>query len=153
VHYHVDGYNLAHWLAGDDDLLPLEMRQLLNAALSARLPADAESVHIYWDLRNPAPGIPANEYLGWCTAHNVPDADAAIIDAIYAQPAPHEHIVVSRDREVTGKSRQLGAGTWEPRDLLGDVGGRGVGQGGGRRGPGKRGGKRRGKGGRRGGRR
>lgn len=145
MHYHVDGYNLAHWLAGDDDLLPLELRQLLNAALSARVPQDAESVHVYWDVRNPAFGIPANEFMGWGTAHNVPDADAAIIDAIYAAPTPRNHIVVSRDREVTGKSRQLGAKAWEPRDLLGDIGGGGGGQGGGRRRPGKRGRKGRGR--------
>lgn len=150
MHYHVDGYNLAHWLAGDDDLLPLEMRQLLNAALSARIPPDAESVHIYWDVRNPDPAIPANEYLGWATAHNVPDADAAIIDAIYAAPDPHNHVAVSRDREVTGKSRQLGAKTWSPADLLGDVGGGSSGGGGPRRG---KGGGRKGKGGRRGRRR
>ena len=125
VHYHVDGYNLAHWLAGDHDLLPLAMRELLNRALSSRVPGDAESLHVYWDVRTPNPAIPANEYMTWCTAHNVPDADAAIIEAIYQAHEPHKHIVVSRDREVTGKSRQLGAKAWEPADLLGDVGGNG----------------------------
>ena len=123
VHYHVDGYNLAHWLAGEHDLLPSGLRELLNRALSSHVPGDAESLHVYWDVRTPNPAIPVNESMGWCTAHNVPDADAAIIDAIYQADEPHKHIVVSRDREVTGKSRQLGAKAWDPVDLLGDVGG------------------------------
>src|SRR5262245_7529207 len=60
VHYHVDGYNLAHWLAGgDDDMQPLALRKLLTAALRARVPRDAESVHVYWDVRRPSPGLPS----------------------------------------------------------------------------------------------
>jgi hypothetical protein len=123
VHYLIDGYNLAHWLAQglaqDDDLDPEQLRELLLEALERRVPADAESLRIYWDVRRMHPGIPANEYLDWCTMHNVPDADAAIIDAVYDADRPQRLVVVSRDREVTGKSRQLGAKTRSPAELLG----------------------------------
>jgi hypothetical protein len=122
VHYHIDGYNLAHWLADDDDLQPHALRALLIGALRPRLPRDAESVHIYWDVRRPSPAIPANEYLDWCTMHNVPDADAAIIDAVADSHEPRRLVVVSRDREVTGKSRQLGARILSPSELLGPRG-------------------------------
>ena len=125
--YLVDGYNLAHWLAGDEDLGPQELRERLHAALAGRRPPDAEELHVYWDVKSRDPAIPAHEYHGWCTGHNVPDADAAIIDAVYAAPDPARCVVVSRDREVVGKSRQLGARVLEPRDLLGDVPGAGGG--------------------------
>ncbi len=142
VHYLVDGYNLAHWLAGDEDMLPTEMRHLLYQALAGRLPHDAESVHIYWDVRRANPHLAAQESMGWCTAYNVPDADAAIIDAIYATEAPSRCIVVSHDREVTGKCRQLGAKAWRAEDLLGDLGGGGDDDGRGRSPGGGRGGSR-----------
>ena len=119
VNYLIDGYNLAFWLAGDDDLAPQQMRELLMGRLVAARPKDAESLHIYWDVRRPNPAIPANTYLDWCTMHNVPDADAAIIDAVYASDTPRRCMVVSRDREVTGRSRQLGAKVMSPKELLG----------------------------------
>ncbi len=119
MHYLIDGYNLAFWLAGDDDLDPHQLRELLLGKLATSRPPDAESLHIYWDVRRPNPAIPANTYLDWCTMHNVPDADAAIIDAVYDAEAPRRCMVVSRDREVTGRSRQLGAKVMSPKDLLG----------------------------------
>jgi hypothetical protein len=122
MRYLIDGYNLAHWLAGDDDLEPDELRALLIARLKGTRFDNAESVDIYWDVRRPNPAIPAHTYLDWCTMHNVPDADAAIIDAVYDAETPHRCTVVSRDREVTGKSRQLGARTRSPRELLGPRG-------------------------------
>jgi hypothetical protein len=119
VRYLIDGYNLAHWLAGDDDLAPDELRALLIARLQRTRFQNAESVDIFWDVRRPSPSTPAHTYLDWCTMHNVPDADAAIIDAVYDSDTPARCTVVSRDREVTGKSRQLGARTQSPRELLG----------------------------------
>lgn len=120
MHYLLDGYNLAHWLApGDHDLEPRQLRELLLGQLAGRVPGDASSVAVYWDVRNMHPGIPQRESLGWCVQHNVPDADAAIIDAVYDAARPSDCVVVSRDREVTGKSRQLGARTMQPGDLLG----------------------------------
>lgn len=119
MHYLIDGYNLAHWLADDDELEPAELRALLLGALARRVPADAESVHVYWDVRRPHPAIPLHEDHGFCSAHNVPDADAAIVDAVYASDAPRRLVVVSRDREVTGRSRQLGARVLAPAQLLG----------------------------------
>lgn len=120
MHYLLDGYNLAHWLApGDHDLDAHQLRALLLAHASGRVPGDAASMAIYWDVRKMHPGIPARENMGWCVQHNVPDADAAIINAVYDAARPHECTVVSRDREVTGKSRQLGARTMSPDDLLG----------------------------------
>ena len=119
MHYLLDGYNLAHWLAAGEDLEPLALRDLLLSRLVDRRPKDAESLRIYWDVRRPGPGIDANAYLDWCTMHNVPDADAAIIDAVWASDVPRKLVVVSRDREVVGKCRQLGARTQGPGDLLG----------------------------------
>ena len=109
MHYLIDGYNVAHWLAKDPDAAPAVLRAVLMRALAARRPHDAESLRIFWDVRRPDPAIPANEYLDWCTVHNVPDADAAIVDAVHGADAPARVMVVSRDREVTGRSRQLGA--------------------------------------------
>jgi len=119
VHYLIDGYNVAHWLARDADLRPAELRRLVLDTLGRRPPADARSIHVYWDVRADDPSIPPHESLGWCSVHNVPDADAAIVDAVYDAERPGEHVVVSRDREVTGRSRQLGARAMSPRDLLG----------------------------------
>ncbi|MFT7462151.1 MAG: hypothetical protein ACI9EF_000488 [Pseudohongiellaceae bacterium] len=119
VNYLIDGYNLAFWLAGDDDLEPLEMRELLLGRLRSACPKDASSLHIYWDVRRPNPSIPAHTYLDWCTMHNVPDADAAIIDAVYDADSPRHCLVVSRDREVTGRSKQLGAKVMSPDEFFG----------------------------------
>jgi hypothetical protein len=62
--------------------------------------------------------IPPNEYLDWCTMHNVPSADEAIIDAVYSAAEARGLCVVSGDREVTGKSRQLGARIMTPEQFL-----------------------------------
>ena len=118
VHYLVDGYNAAHWLARDPDTSAAQLRDLLIRTLATQVPRDAESVRIFWDVRRPDPSIPANTYLDWCTMHNVPDADAAIIDTVYASKARATLVVVSRDREVTGRSGQLGAKIMGPRDLF-----------------------------------
>lgn len=118
MHYLLDGYNIAHWLLSDDDLTANQLRAGALAALQNGLPANASKVDIYWDVRRPSPSIPPNEYLDWCTMHNVPDADAAIIDAVYNAPNARGLCVVSRDREVTGKCKQLGARTMSPDDFL-----------------------------------
>jgi hypothetical protein len=118
VRYLIDGYNLAHWLLRDDELLPEQLRTRLLAALRGKLPKDATGVDIYWDVRKPNPSIPQRESLGWCTAHNVPSADEAIIDAVYDAADARALCVVSRDREVTGKSRQLGARIMAPDQFL-----------------------------------
>ncbi len=117
--YLIDGYNLAHWLLRDDELPPAQLRARTLAALRPALPGDAEDVHVYWDVRRPSPAIPAHEYSGWCTQHNVPSADEAIVDAVADADAPRRLCVVSRDREVAGRSRQLGAKAISPADLLG----------------------------------
>lgn len=119
MRYLIDGYNLAHWLARDDDLRPDQLRLLLLTALGRRRPRDATRIEVYWDVRRPNPSVPAREDLGWCVQFNVPDADAAIVDAVYDADQPRRCVVVSRDREVTGRSRQLGARTKAPGDLLG----------------------------------
>ena len=139
MHYHLDGYNLAHRLAyrlaeeeGDDDedLTPPELRHLLYAHLEGVRPQDAESLHLYWDVTVRDPGIPANEYRDRLTVHNVPDADAAIIDAVYASGDPGRQMAVSSDREVTGRSRQLGARCMTAEEFLfpGDGGNKGRGR-------------------------
>jgi hypothetical protein len=119
VKYLLDGYNLAHWLLRDDELSPDQLRAGLMSVLRQSLPADATEVHVYWDVRRPSPLIRPNEYLGWCTVHNVPDADEAIIEAVYSDPTPRRLRVVSRDREVAGRSRQLGARIVSPDRFLG----------------------------------
>ena len=118
MRYLLDGYNLAHWLVRDDDARPDQLRARLLAALRGSLPKDAQAVDIYWDVRRPSPMIPPNEYLDWCTMHNVPSADEAIIEAVYSAPNARAVCVVSRDREVTGKSRQLGARILAPEQFL-----------------------------------
>jgi hypothetical protein len=118
VHYLLDGYNIAHWLLRDEDLSAMELRQQTLAALQHALPANAGEVEIYWDVRRPSPSIPPNEYLPWCTMHNVPDADAAIIEKVYDAKEARRLCVVSRDREVTGKCKQLGAKTMRPDEFM-----------------------------------
>jgi hypothetical protein len=118
VHYLLDGYNIAHWLLRDEDLSANELRARTLTALETALPPDAHTVEIYWDVRRPSPSIPPNEYRAWCTMHNVPDADAAIIERVYDAKNPRGLCVVSRDREVTGKCKQLGARTLAPREFL-----------------------------------
>jgi hypothetical protein len=118
VHYLVDGYNLAHWLARDDTLHPDQLRERLLAALRGRLPHDARKLDVYWDVRRPSPSIPPRVSLDWCTQHFVPDADEAIVDAVWGAANARGMCVVSRDREVTGKSRQLGAKVMAPADFL-----------------------------------
>ena len=49
----------------------------------------------------------------------MPIADDAIIDFVADDDRPAGLMVVSRDREVTGKSRQLGARIMTPDQLLG----------------------------------
>lgn len=118
MHYLVDGYNLAHWLLRDDSLHPDQLRERLLAALHGRMPKDASRVDVYWDVRRPSPSIPPHVYLDWCTQHFVPDADAAIVDAVWAAGQARRMCVVSRDREVAGRSRQLGARVMAPADFL-----------------------------------
>jgi hypothetical protein len=118
VHYLVDGYNLAHWLVRDDSLHPDQLRERLLAEMRPRLPKNARKVDVYWDVRRPSPSIPPHLYLDWCTQHFVPDADEAIVDAVYDSTQARGLCVVSRDLEVTGKSRQLGAKVMAPADFL-----------------------------------
>jgi hypothetical protein len=118
VRYLLDGYNLAHWLARDDDLRPEQLRARLLAALRPALPRDAREVVIYWDVRTPGLPPPA-EHLPWCTLRFVRSADEAIVDAVYDADDPRRVTVVSRDREVAGRSRQLGARILSPADLFG----------------------------------
>lgn len=118
MHYLLDGYNIAHWLLRDSELSAVELRQGMLAAMQDALPHNASAVDIYWDVRRPHPNIPPNEYLSWCTMHNVPDADAAIIEKVYDASNARELCVVSRDREVTGKCKQLGARTMPPHEFM-----------------------------------
>ncbi|HEX5011662.1 MAG TPA: NYN domain-containing protein [Planctomycetota bacterium] len=119
MRYLLDGYNLAHWLAQDDDLRPEQLRALLLAKLRPKVPRNARDVVIYWDVRGREPGVMERESLPWCTLRYVSSADQAILDAVYDAENPREITVVSRDREVTGKSRQLGARVLSPAELLG----------------------------------
>lgn len=117
MRYLVDGYNLAHWLLRDDELRPEQLRAGLLRAMKGRLPRDATQVDVYWDVRRGE--TPPRESLGWCTLHFVPNADEAIVDAVYDSPQARGLCVVSRDREVTGRSRQLGAKVLGPTEFLG----------------------------------
>ena len=117
MRYLVDGYNLAHWLLRDDELRPERLRAGLLAAMKGKLPRDASQVDVYWDVRRGE--TPPRESLGWCTLHFVPDADEAIVDAVYDAKEARGVTVVSRDREVTGKSKQLGAKVLGPAEFLG----------------------------------
>ena len=119
MRYLLDGYNLAHWLVRDDDLRPEQLRARLLAALRPKVPHDASEVIIYWDVRGRTPDVLASESLPWCTLRFVPSADDAIVDAVYDADNPRDITVVSRDREVAGRSRQLGARVLSPAELLG----------------------------------
>ena len=118
MRYLLDGYNLAHWLVRDDDLRPEQLRARLLAALKPKVPRNASEVVIYWDVRNRTPGVLERESLPWCTLRFVPSADEAIVDAVYEASNPRDVTVVSRDREVAGKSRQLGARVLSPAEFL-----------------------------------
>ncbi len=120
VRYLLDGYNLAHWLADGDDLQPEALRRLLLDALARRRPRDARSITIYWDAKGSHGRAPQNEYSAGVIEHFVPIADDAIVDAVAGDSQPRTLLVVSRDREVTGRSRQLGARIATPADLLSD---------------------------------
>jgi hypothetical protein len=119
VHYLLDGYNLAHWLAGDRDLGPEALRELLLAALAERRPRDARELTIFWDARGAWDRAPSNAYGAGVEERFVPVADDAIVDLVAESPRPRDLKVVSRDREVTGRARQLGARTAGPAELLG----------------------------------
>jgi hypothetical protein len=119
VHYLIDGYNLAHWLARGEDLDPGELRELLLSRLAAKRPHDADSIRIYWDRKSSGYRLDDNIWGDWCSQHFVPDADEALIDCVYDSDAPRTLIVVSGDREVVGKSKQLGAKVLDPGGLLG----------------------------------
>jgi hypothetical protein len=123
VHYLIDGYNLAHWLArGDargDDLDPGDLRELLLSRLAVQRPHDAESIRIYWDRKSTGFRLDDNIWGDWCSQHFVPDADEALIDCVYDSDAPRTLTVVSGDREVVGKSKQLGARVLDAGGLLG----------------------------------
>ena len=125
VHYLIDGYNLAHWLAGDDDLEAEALRALLLGHLSFRRPRDAETITIYWDSRTAGQRAPHNECVSGCEERFVPSADDAIGDGVADSPRPRGLRVVSRDREGAGRSRQLGAKVTGPAELLGGRGRRG----------------------------
>jgi len=115
VIYLLDGYNVAHWLLSDqDDLLPEHLRAGLLGAIEQHHPPDAEALDVYLDVRGSQPLVPANEYRGLVTVHNVPDADAALVDRVGRAQDPRRLCVVSRDREVSGRCRQLGATTLTP---------------------------------------
>ena len=119
MRYLVDGYNLAHWLVRDDTLRPEQLRARALAAMAGKLPQNATDVVIYWDVRNRTPGVMERESLPWCQMRYVSSADDAIVDAVYDAENPRDITVVSRDREVAGKSRQLGAKVLSPAEFLG----------------------------------
>lgn len=116
VIYLLDGYNLAHWLARGRDMRPERLRGLLLSRLRGRLPRDARAVRVFWDVRR---GRPPADHRAWIDMVFVPDADEAIVQAVYDADRPRELVAVSRDREVVGRARQLGAQTMSPGDLLG----------------------------------
>lgn len=118
MRYLVDGYNLAHWLLRDDSLRPEQMRARTLAAMAGKLPQNATDVVIYWDVRNRTPGVMERESLPWCQMRFVSSADEAIVDAVYEAANAREITVVSRDREVAGRSRQLGARVLSPAEFL-----------------------------------
>ena len=119
MHYLLDGYNLAHFLAGDRDLGPEALRELLLTALAGRRPRDARAITIYWDARGAWDRAPAGAYGAGFEERFVPVADDAIVDFVADSRKPRDLKVVSRDREVTGRARQLGARTGTPAELLG----------------------------------
>jgi hypothetical protein len=118
VRYLVDGYNLAHWLIRNDALRPEELRAQTLAAMAGKLPPNATEVVIYWDVRNRTPGVFERESLPWCQMRFVSSADEAIVDAVYEADNARGITVVSRDREVAGRSRQLGARVLSPAEFL-----------------------------------
>ncbi len=97
---------------------PSRLRARTLAAMAGKLPQNASDVVIYWDVRNRTPGVMEGESLPWCTMRFVSSADEAIVDAVYDAPNPRDITVVSRDREVAGRSRQLGARVLSPAEFL-----------------------------------
>ena len=78
--------------------------------------------YYYFDVGNSQAAhgrAPDNAYGAGFEERFVAVADHAIVDAVAAASRPRGLKVVSRDREVTGRSRQLGARVAGPAELLG----------------------------------
>ena len=86
---------------------------------TGRRPRDADAITIYWDAKGAWERPPEGAYDAGFDQRFVPVADDAIVDRVAASRRPGRLKVVSRDREVTGRSRQLGAKTATPAELLG----------------------------------
>ena len=119
MHYLIDGYNYVH-RAGLSRKGSLEQQRLLLSRRLRSLTAGRHEVSIIWDARGaarsqrdyaPPPGPVRSVFARTETA------DEAILDRVRWHEDARRLCVVSDDREVTGRARQLGARVMQVGEL------------------------------------
>jgi len=121
MHYVIDGYNVAHALFGRTArrASPEEMRETLLRYLR-RFSARGRELTVVFDRQTEAPSGAATPGLraAGVRVRFAASADEAIVALVREARDPSRIRVVSRDREVIGRARQLGATSARVLDFL-----------------------------------
>jgi predicted RNA-binding protein with PIN domain len=122
MRYVIDGYNVAHALFGRDAKRASaeEMRDTLLRRLR-RFASRKRLVTVVFDSRDGGARTGRRVRSGGCDVRFAPSADEEIISMVRGAKHPGRLRVVTRDREVEGRARQLGADTMRVLDFLGDL--------------------------------
>jgi predicted RNA-binding protein with PIN domain len=111
MHYYIDGYNFLFRLSNKK--LPLEKkRNLLLITLNEEIEKLGLNITIVFDSSDKLRDMPSRGHLDaleivYTTKNQT--ADDYILKAIENSAYPQNETVVSSDRELTGRSKQLGA--------------------------------------------
>jgi predicted RNA-binding protein with PIN domain len=122
MHYVIDGYNVAHVLFGVEarSASPEEMRGALLRRLR-RYASRKRRVTAVFDGRAGGGTGRSSERSGEVEVRFAPSADEEIVEIVRRAPDPGRVRVVTRDREVAGRARQLGADTTPVPVFLDDL--------------------------------
>jgi predicted RNA-binding protein with PIN domain len=122
MHFVVDGYNAARRLFGREGAgaTPEELREALLRRLR-RFATRRRKVTVVFDGKNRPPGVPSRFTTAGVDVVFAPSADEAIVAMVRGAPDPGRLTVVSRDREVEGRSVQLGARSARVVDFLDEL--------------------------------